>query len=92
MYHLDQKKYEAIQLTFKQVSKYFTEIFKKLVPAGHAVLVMKRGDTGEVCEMIRIHACLIIETYGRRATHLERGILIKFVCVMFGFRASIIGL
>jgi chromosome segregation ATPase len=44
MYHLDQRKYEAIQLTFKQVSKYFTEIFKKLVPQGHAVLVMKRGD------------------------------------------------
>ena len=48
MYHLDQRKYEAIQLTFKQVSKYFTEIFKKLVPAGHAVLVMKKGDAGEV--------------------------------------------
>lgn len=47
MYHLDQRKYEAIQLTFKQVSKYFTEIFKSLVPQGHAVLVMKRGDTGE---------------------------------------------
>ncbi len=44
MYHLDQRKYEAIQLTFKQVSKFFTEIFKKLAPAGHAVLVMKRGD------------------------------------------------
>ena len=45
MFHLDQKKFEAIQLTFKQVSKYFTEIFKKLAPIGHAVLVMKRGDT-----------------------------------------------
>lgn len=44
MYHLDQRKYEAIQLTFKQVSKYFTEIFKQLAPQGHAVLVMKRGD------------------------------------------------
>jgi len=44
MYHLDQRKYEAIQLTFKQVSKYFTEIFKKLAPQGHAVLVMKRGE------------------------------------------------
>lgn len=32
-----------------QVSKYFTEIFKRLVPQGHAVLVMKRGDLdGEV--------------------------------------------
>ncbi|CAH1784036.1 unnamed protein product [Owenia fusiformis] len=41
---LDQRKYEAIQLTFKQVSKYFTEIFKKLAPQGHAVLVMKKGE------------------------------------------------
>jgi structural maintenance of chromosome 3 (chondroitin sulfate proteoglycan 6) len=30
-----------------QVSKYFTEIFKKLVPIGEAVLVIKRGDLGE---------------------------------------------
>ncbi|XP_074642175.1 structural maintenance of chromosomes protein 3-like [Tubulanus polymorphus] len=41
---LDHRKYEAIQLTFKQVSKYFTDIFKKLVPRGHAVLVMKKGE------------------------------------------------
>lgn len=27
-----------------QVSKYFSEIFKKLAPQGHAVLVMKKGD------------------------------------------------
>ncbi|KAL8587035.1 Structural maintenance of chromosomes protein 3 [Nucella lapillus] len=41
---LDHRKYEAIQLTFKQVSKYFSEIFKKLAPQGHAVLVMKKGE------------------------------------------------
>ena len=41
---LDHRKYEAIQLTFKQVSKYFSEIFKNLAPQGHAVLVMKKGD------------------------------------------------
>ncbi|XP_064630415.1 structural maintenance of chromosomes protein 3-like [Lineus longissimus] len=41
---LDHRKYEAIQLTFKQVSKYFTEIFKKLAPKGDAVLVMKKGE------------------------------------------------
>lgn len=38
---LELRKYEAIQLTFKQVSKYFSEVFKKLVPQGHATLVMK---------------------------------------------------
>ncbi|KAK3095501.1 hypothetical protein FSP39_015420 [Pinctada imbricata] len=47
MNNLDHKKYEAIQLTFKQVSKYFSEIFKNLVPQGHAVLVMKKGDTDQ---------------------------------------------
>ncbi|XP_076467825.1 structural maintenance of chromosomes protein 3-like [Babylonia areolata] len=41
---LDHRKYEAIQLTFKQVSKFFSEIFKKLAPQGHAVLVMKKGE------------------------------------------------
>lgn len=30
-----------------QVSKYFSEIFKKLAPDGHAVLVMKKGDTDQ---------------------------------------------
>lgn len=27
-----------------QVSKYFSEVFKKLVPSGHAQLVMKTAD------------------------------------------------
>ena len=31
-----------------QVSKYFSEIFKKLAPYGHAVLVMKKGDMDQV--------------------------------------------
>ncbi|XP_041476327.1 structural maintenance of chromosomes protein 3-like [Lytechinus variegatus] len=41
---LELRKYEAIQLTFKQVSKYFSEVFEKLVPGGKATLVMKKGD------------------------------------------------
>ncbi|XP_054714183.1 structural maintenance of chromosomes protein 3-like [Uloborus diversus] len=45
---LELRKYEAIQLTFKQVSKYFSEVFKKLVPQGHATLVMKtENDDGD---------------------------------------------
>lgn len=45
MNHLEQEKFETIQVTFKQVSKYFTEVFKKLVPQGHATLVMREdGD------------------------------------------------
>ncbi|KAJ8938154.1 hypothetical protein NQ318_011919 [Aromia moschata] len=44
---LEQRKMEAIQFTFKQVSKYFSEVFKKLVPAGRAKLVMKTVDNEE---------------------------------------------
>ncbi|KAL3314761.1 Structural maintenance of chromosomes protein 3 [Cichlidogyrus casuarinus] len=43
MKHLDHQKYEAINLTFKQVSKNFQDIFNKLVPEGRAELVMQRG-------------------------------------------------
>lgn len=44
---LEQRKMEAIQFTFKQVSKYFSEVFKKLVPSGRAKLVMKTIDNEE---------------------------------------------
>jgi structural maintenance of chromosome 3 (chondroitin sulfate proteoglycan 6) len=39
---LDQRKDEAIQRTFKQVSKEFHDIFQRLVPAGRGRLVMQR--------------------------------------------------
>ena len=39
---LEQRKYEAILFTFKQVSKYFQEVFRKLVPAGQGTLSIKR--------------------------------------------------
>ena len=39
---LDQRKDEAIERTFKQVSKNFGEIFEKLVPAGRGRLIMQR--------------------------------------------------
>lgn len=39
---LDQRKDEAIERTFKQVSKYFEEVFEKLVPAGRGRLIMQR--------------------------------------------------
>ena len=39
---LDQRKDEAIERTFKQVSKYFAEVFDKLVPAGKGQLIMLR--------------------------------------------------
>ncbi|CAJ0751951.1 750_t:CDS:10 [Entrophospora sp. SA101] len=39
---LDQRKDEAIERTFKQVAKYFSEVFEKLVPAGRGQLIMLR--------------------------------------------------
>ncbi|CAF0914435.1 unnamed protein product [Adineta ricciae] len=41
---LDNKRFETIQFTFKQVSLYFTEVFKRLVPDGTAHLVIKKGE------------------------------------------------
>lgn len=34
-------------IIFFKVSKYFSEVFKKLVPSGHAQLVMKTADGDE---------------------------------------------
>lgn len=39
---LDQRKDEAIERTFKQVSKEFAMIFERLVPAGRGRLVIQR--------------------------------------------------
>lgn len=39
---LDQRKDEAIERTFKQVSKAFAEIFEKLAPAGRGRLIIQR--------------------------------------------------
>lgn len=47
---LDTRKDEAIERTFKQVSKYFGEIFEKLVPAGRGKLKMLKRLDGEQLE------------------------------------------
>lgn len=47
---LDTRKYEAIQLTFKQVSKNFAEVFQKLVPNGSGSLVIQTGRTDDSVE------------------------------------------
>ncbi|KAK8858571.1 hypothetical protein IAR55_002800 [Kwoniella newhampshirensis] len=47
---LDQRKDEAIERTFKQVSRYFEEVFETLVPAGKGVLVMQKRIEGYVDE------------------------------------------
>ena len=40
--HLDQRKDEAIERTFKQVSREFASIFSQLVPAGQGRLIIQR--------------------------------------------------
>jgi hypothetical protein len=61
---LEQRKQEAIQLTFKQVSKNFSEVFKKLVPAGTAQLVMRKNNedvdqVGSIIFHLKIDVLLI---------------------------------
>lgn len=53
---LDQRKDEAIERTFKQVSKNFEEIFEKLVPAGRGRLVMQKR-----IDVVRSHRMRILE-------------------------------
>ena len=53
---LDQRKEEAIERTFKQVSRYFEEVFETLVPAGRGILVMqKRVDAFTVSQSKEVH-------------------------------------
>ncbi|KAG7561878.1 hypothetical protein FFLO_02695 [Filobasidium floriforme] len=47
---LDTRKDEAIERTFKEVSKYFSETFEKLVPAGRGKLKMLKRLDGEQLE------------------------------------------
>merc|ERR1719251_791902 len=44
---LEQRKFEAILFTFKQVSKYFQEVFEKLVPLGRGTLSIKSDDSND---------------------------------------------
>ncbi|KAK4336941.1 hypothetical protein RND71_043513 [Anisodus tanguticus] len=41
---LEQRKFEAIQITFRQMSCFFTEVFKKLVPSGNGSLDIKTSQ------------------------------------------------
>lgn len=45
---LEQRKYEAIQITFRQVSNFFSEVFKRLVPQGRAHLDMITASDSSV--------------------------------------------
>ena len=45
--NLDAKKDEAIERTFRGVSKHFSEVFSELAPGGHAEMVMVRRSVPE---------------------------------------------
>jgi len=45
--HLDQKKEEAIQRTFKGIAKHFSAVFKQLVPSGKGTLTIKKKEGDE---------------------------------------------
>lgn len=49
---LDQRKDEAIERTFKQVSREFANVFEKLVPAGRGRLVIQRKADKAVAEAV----------------------------------------
>ena len=51
------RKDEAIERTFKQVSKNFAEVFEKLVPAGKGRLIMQKRE-----EQVRHSAQVDFET------------------------------
>lgn len=44
---MEQRRFEAIDLTFKEVNKNFTEIFVKMIPEGDAHLVVKRSEASD---------------------------------------------
>jgi aldehyde:ferredoxin oxidoreductase len=55
---LETQKNDAVLFTFRQSSENFTNMFKKLVPSGHAQLTMKTSENDSVpienvsnCEM-----------------------------------------
>lgn len=54
---LDQRKDEAIERTFKQVSLYFAQVFKRLVPAGKGALVMQRRIDVSYEPIVRFNMC-----------------------------------
>ena len=50
--HLDQRKDEAIERTFKEVAKNFEEVFEKLVPAGRGRLIIQRKVDQVSCRKV----------------------------------------
>lgn len=48
---LNNRRYQTLQLTFKQVAKNFNEVFHKLIPDGRADLIMQVVDGADVSSL-----------------------------------------
>ena len=80
----------CFSFTFFQVSRYFTEIFKKLCPQGHGVLVMKKGEIeGDVCPVFFFMIALLwivllvhINYHKGLVTWFKQNRMIIHICVI----------
>lgn len=65
---LDQRKDEAIERTFDQVSTYFEEVFEELVPAGKGQLVIQKKTDGYVVSNVArpVVLSLMVRSKSRR--------------------------
>jgi len=52
---LEQRKFEAILFTFKQVSKYFKDVFEKLCPTGRGTLAIKTDNQDDDDDVDQAH-------------------------------------
>lgn len=58
---LDQRKDEAIHRTFTGVAERFREVFKELVPGGHAEMVMlRKGEEVRTCVYLCVCVCSVL--------------------------------
>lgn len=71
--HLETRKTEAIQFTFKQVAKYFAEVFKKLVPQGSGELVIHSNRSGaststseSAVSLLELFTCIVSGVFSFR--------------------------
>ena len=68
------------------MSKYFSEIFKKLAPEGHAVLVMKKGDQDQGVGISVEHSTLLrsFNMAELKLTHLNISKILSSASVVLG--------
>jgi structural maintenance of chromosome 3 (chondroitin sulfate proteoglycan 6) len=72
IHHLDMRKDEAIQRTFKQVAKHFSEVWNKLVPDGKGSLIMLR-------KVERVMNCSLTNHRTKKQTKKNQRILLKII-------------